>query len=196
MPAAKLFVRELREADIELLADYWSASDPYHLIGMGVDLQKVPPRSDLIAMLSTQLGLPLKGRQSHYTIWEVDCTPIGHCNVNKIRFGCDAYMHLHVWRSDQRRRGLGAPLVRESLRYFFGQLELEDLYCEPYALNPAPNALLAKTGFELIKQYTIVPGAINFKQPVNRWHMSRPTFEALDTGVVAKGTIRGVDHRQ
>jgi RimJ/RimL family protein N-acetyltransferase len=180
MSAAKLSVRELREADFELIADYWSRSDPNHLIGMGVDLQKIPPRSNFIAMLSSQLILPLKKRQSYCTIWEIDCKPIGHCNVNKIQFGCDAYLHLHIWRSDQRYHGLGAALVRQSLGYFFGHLQLQDLYCEPYALNPAPNAVLAKSGFEFIKEYTTVPGAINFEQQVNRWHMSRSKFEMLE----------------
>jgi len=181
MSAAKTSVREIRKADIELIADYWSRSDPTHLIGMGVDLQKVPPRSDFIAMLTSQLTLPLNERQSYCTIWEIDSKPIGHCNVNKIQFGRSAYLHLHIWRSDQRQHGLGTTLVQQSLRYFFDQLQLQDLYCEPYALNPAPNAVLAKVGFNFIKEYTTVPGAINFEQQVNRWHMSRSEFEMLET---------------
>ncbi len=180
LDAAKLSVRELRESDIELIANYWTRSDPSHLIGMGVDLTKVPSRSDLIAALCAQLSLPLEGRQSYCTIWQMDSIPLGHCNVNKIRFGRDAFLHLHIWHPDRRRRGLGAVLVRQSLWYFFDRLALQDVYCEPFALNPAPNAVLAKAGFAFVKQYTTVPGAINFEQPVNRWHMSRSAFEALE----------------
>ena len=44
---------------------------------------------------------------------------------------------------------------------------LENLYCEPYALNLAPNGTLLKLGFKLVKQYETTPGSINFYQKVN-----------------------------
>jgi RimJ/RimL family protein N-acetyltransferase len=173
MNSAIMSVRELQEADIALIADYWSTSDRKHLLSMGVDAAKLPTRSDFIATLSAQLALPLAQRPSYFTVWQIDAQSIGHCNVNKIRFGCEAYMHLHLWHPNQRGRGLGSALVRRSVRYFFERLDLQDLYCEPYALNPAPHAVLAKAGFAFVKDYTTVPGAINFEQPVKRWHMSR-----------------------
>lgn len=172
-------VREIRESDIALIADYWSGSDPNHLIGMGVDLRKIPSRLEFVAMLSTQLALPLDERQSYCTIWELSGTPIGHCNVNKIRFGRDAFMHLHIWRSGQRRRGMGVAFVRQSLRYFFERLGLQEIYCEPYALNPAPNAVLAEVGFVFVKEYTTVPGTINFEQSVKQWRMSRSRYDLI-----------------
>jgi RimJ/RimL family protein N-acetyltransferase len=177
--APEVSVRELREGDIELIADYWVQAEPDYLVGMGVDLSKVPTRYDFIRMLSDQLKLPLKMRQSFCTMWQEGHEAIGHCNVNKIVFGQEAYMHLHLWRRERRYRGLGVSLVRQSLEHFFDQLELQDLFCEPYALNPAPNAVLAKVGFSFVKEYTTVPGAINFEQKVNRWHMTRAQFASL-----------------
>jgi RimJ/RimL family protein N-acetyltransferase len=115
-------------------------------------------------------------RQSYCTIWQEGRQAIGHCNVNKLVFGQEAFMHLHLWCPDRRYQGLGMPLVRQSLKLFFGRLELQDLYCEPYALNPAPNAVLARVGFDFDKQYVTVPGSINFEQMVNRWRMSRAQF--------------------
>jgi RimJ/RimL family protein N-acetyltransferase len=193
MSAVTLSVRAMREADIALIADYWSDSDRNQLLAMGVDRAKVPAREDFIAALSAQLGLPLEERQSYCTIWQADGKPIGHCNVNKVRFGCDAYLHLHVWYPDQRRRGTGSALVWQSVQYFFERLALQDLYCEPYALNPAPNAVLAKVGFVFVKEYTTIPGVINFEQPVKRWHLSRARYAAItrDLALSAAGPKAG-----
>jgi RimJ/RimL family protein N-acetyltransferase len=98
--------------------------------------------------------------------------PIGHCNVNKIIFGEEAYMHLHLWQNNTRQKGMGATLVKKSIPFFFKNLKLKRLYCEPYALNPAPNKTLEKIGFQLVKEYVTVPGYLNFEQPVKRWELT------------------------
>ncbi len=60
-----------------------------------------------------------------------------------------------------------------SLPFFFKNLQLKNVFCEPYALNPAPNRTLEKVGFECLEEYVTVPGYLNFEQPVKRWRMSR-----------------------
>ncbi|MDH3508372.1 MAG: GNAT family N-acetyltransferase [Gammaproteobacteria bacterium] len=179
MVTGKLSARELRQSDIDLIADYWSQSTPDHLIGMGVDLKKLPARSDFVSMLSGQLGLSPEDRQSYCTIWEVDNQPVGHCNVNSIKFGEKAHMHLHLWRLDLRFRGAGVSLVRMSLPFFFERLQLKDLYCEPNSGNRAANRVLEKVGFYFIQTYKTVPGSIMCEQDVNRWHLSRTKYAKL-----------------
>ncbi len=173
-----LSARELQLDDIELIADYWVQADGEHLVGMGVDISKRPARSDIVAALSHQLKKPIGQRQSYGTIWEVGGEPVGHCNVNKIVFGLEAHMHLHLWHASRRHRGLGPALIQCSLPFFFEQLQLQDLYCEPYAMNTAPNRALEKAGFEFVQQYVTLPGAINFVQKVKRWRMSRARYLA------------------
>jgi len=46
---------------------------------------------------------------------------------------------------------------------FIQKLELQRLYCEPYAESAAPNRVLAKLGFHLVKRYRTTPGIINFR---------------------------------
>jgi RimJ/RimL family protein N-acetyltransferase len=179
MSLGNLSARELRQSDVDLIADYWSQSTSDHLIGMGVDLEKLPTRSDFVSMLSSQLACSPDNRQSYCTIWEVDNQPVGHCNVNSIEFGNKANMHLHLWQADLRFQGIGASLVRMSLPFFFEQLQLKDLYCEPYSRNRAPNRVLEKVGFDFVRAYKTVPGPINFEQDVNRWHLSRTNYLAL-----------------
>jgi RimJ/RimL family protein N-acetyltransferase len=174
-----LSVREIQEGDINLITNYWLRADNTFLQGMGVDLNKMPAEKEWKAILSEPLGLPLKEKKSYCIIWQQDGMPIGHSNVNKIIFGEEAYMHLHLWKAGLRQNGSGAALVKMTLPYFFENLELKKLYCEPYALNPAPNKTLEKAGFTFVKEHITTPGWLNFEQPVNRWELSYDSFKSM-----------------
>jgi ribosomal-protein-alanine N-acetyltransferase len=174
-----LHVREIRLADIGHIADYWLSSSSEHLLGMGVDLAKLPSREALALALEAQISAPLETKKSYALIWESGGKPIGHSNLNPLELGGQAHMHLHLWRSGERRRGLGTALVRLSLPFYFEKIQLQTLYCEPYALNPAPNKTLQKLGFKLEKTYTTVPGSLNFEQEVHRWKLTHERYKAL-----------------
>jgi RimJ/RimL family protein N-acetyltransferase len=113
----------------------------------------------------TTEGQSIEEKKSYCIIWLVDDTPVGHSNINKIVFGEEAFMHLHIWDNTIRKKGFGTEMVKRTLPYFFNNYKLRNLYCEPYALNAAPNKTLEKVGFEFVKQYTTTPGWINFEQP-------------------------------
>ena len=179
MKHAQLSVREIRKEDVELIVKYWLKSDPNFLIGMGVDLSKLPSEEALSNMLLEQIETPIEKKPSYALIWEFEGTSVGHSNVNKIEPGNSAYMHLHLWNQMHRRKGMGAQLVHMSLTHFFENLKLNLIYCEPYALNPAPNRTLEKLGFEFEKEHITVPGSINFEQRVNRWKLTREKYYQL-----------------
>ncbi|WP_299883481.1 GNAT family protein [uncultured Lacinutrix sp.] len=174
-----LNVREIQEKDIDLLADYWLKSSDDFLIGMGVDLSKLPKREDLINMFSSQIKTNIKDKKSYALIWELDSIQIGHSNVNNIIYGKEANMHLHLWKTNTRQKGIGTELVKKSLPFYFDKLEIEKLICQPYALNPAPNKTLKKLGFKFIKKYRTIPGSLNFEQDVNRWELTKENYKTL-----------------
>ncbi len=91
-----LSVREISAQDIESLVDYWTKSDPAFLVSMGVDLVRGPAPDDLREMLQQQLSQDYQEKKSYCIIWLVDGSPVGHSNVNKIIFGEEASMHLHI----------------------------------------------------------------------------------------------------
>lgn len=175
----KIRVRELASNDIMFIADYWLNSDKDFLISMGVDLNQLPTREGLTKMLNNQINLPDSEKASLAMILEVNGKPAGHCNVNGITYGQEATMHLHLWTSDNRQKGLGTTMVLKSLPAFFDRLKLETLWCEPYSHNPAPNKTLKKIGFEFIKRYLTIPGSLNFEQEVNRYKLTREQFEEI-----------------
>lgn len=164
-----LSVREIEMEDIPRICNYWLHSEDDFLVNLGVDLSKIPSREELTQMLQSQIETSYDQKQSYALIWCLDDEPIGHCNVNNIEFGKLAYMHLHIWDIGKRRKGLGVALVNLSLPYFRKYLDLKKIYCEPYAINAAPNRTLEKVGFIFEKEYTTIPGSLNFEQPVKRW---------------------------
>ena len=173
-----LSVRELKTEDIDLITQYWLNADTAFLGGMGVAINKIPNADEWKAMLSEQLNQPIEEKKSYCIIWQVNDTPIGHSNINKIIFGEEAYIHLHIWNADARRKGYGAAFIKMTLPWFFNKYKLKKLYCEPYALNDAPNKTLEKAGFEFIKEYMTIPGWLNFEQPVKLWEMSYDRFKS------------------
>lgn len=174
-----LSVKELTTDDVPRVASYWVDSEPAFMQSMGVDLSKIPSRNDLVEMLSAQLTQTYHEKKAYAIIWLVNGEPVGHCNVNKITFGEEASMHLHLWKQDTRQKGMGTALVKLTLPYFFKNLQLKKIWCEPYALNPAPNKTLGKVGFEFVKEYVTVPGSLNFEQPVKQWLLTRDKFETI-----------------
>jgi len=174
-----LTVRPSHESDIDLIADYWLKADAAYMQSLGVDLAKMPKRAEWQQMLQQQLTQDYPDKQSYGIVWELDGRPVGHSNINKIVFGSEAYMHIHIWYADVRKLGYGATFIRQTIPYFFEHMQLKKLYCEPYALNSAPNKILQKVGFTLVDSYTTTPGWINFEQPVNLWCLTKAAFEAM-----------------
>lgn len=174
MQGTTLEVREMLPGDIELIASYWTTASPESLLAMGADPGKLPSRENFIGMLHEQLLASPEQKKSYCIIWILDGRPVGHSNINKIIFGEEAFMHLHIWDPGLRRSGLGIKFIPLTLPYFFKTCQLKKLFCEPYAHNPAPNKLLENCGFSFVKTYRTVPGAINFEQDVNLWELMAP----------------------
>jgi len=174
-----LSVRELSESDIPLIIRYWLESSPDFLTNMGVDLSKMPSREQWEQSLMEQLSQSIPEKQSYCIIWELDGVPVGHSNINKIQLGEAACMHLHIWKEDARQKGIGTELVKMTLPFFFENYRLKTLFCEPYALNPAPNRTLEKIGFELLKTHITTPGWLNFEQSVNLWALTSTQYQQL-----------------
>lgn len=174
-----LSVREMEQRDIQAIADYWLYAEAAHLLRMGVNIARMPSREKWEQMLTQQLAQDYRSKGSYCMIWELDGKAIGHNNVNKIIFGSEAFMHLHIWDQALRLKGNGAQLVKMSLPYFFKNLELQAVYCEPNALNDVPNKTLERVGFKLVKEYITIPGYLNDEQPVKLWELSREDFEKM-----------------
>ncbi len=166
-------IREIKADEFDLVISYFLEADEAFLLGMGVEKDKLPAAASWRKLLDDDYNKPLAQRGHYYLIWELDGEPVGHSNINEIIFAKEAKMHLHLWNPEARRHGNGTFFVRQSITHFFETFDLQNLFCQPYAHNPAPNHTLASLGFELLETTHFAPGWLSFPQDVNIWLMTR-----------------------
>jgi RimJ/RimL family protein N-acetyltransferase len=158
-------------ADYERMIEYFHSANEALLAVMGVDRRRLPAREAWLERLLPDLERPASHKQTYYLSWRANDVPVGHSNVNQISFGQQAFVHMHLWRASQRRGGMGQKFFDRSLRLFISALSLERVICEPHAQNTAPNRVLQRAGFRLVRCYRTTPGLINSEQDVNRWEL-------------------------
>ena len=169
-------VREIQKKDLRGLSNYWFTRSEKDFLAMGADASKFPTRKQFDQMIRQQIDSPMKDKKSYALIWELDGKQIGHCNVNQLEYGKRAHMHLHLWSEQNRKKGIGSTLLQLSIPFFFENLKLKTLWCEPFSQNPAPNKTLPKAGFQFIKKYETIPGPINLLQEVCQYKMTKNKF--------------------
>jgi RimJ/RimL family protein N-acetyltransferase len=145
----QLSIREIKEQDFSSIVNYFLDADKEFLLGMGVDSSKLPKRKEWLNLLLAEHTKPVERKKFFYVIWLLNSEPVGHSNINKISFGEEAYMHLHLWHADRRKNGMGFELTKKSIPYYFDHFQLKRLYCEPSAFNPAPNNTLRSSALNL-----------------------------------------------
>jgi RimJ/RimL family protein N-acetyltransferase len=160
--------------EYELMLDYFYKADDPFLRGMGVDRLKLFERNKWLHALLADHEKPDGERDRFYLVWIFRGTRVGHSSINNIVPGDEAFIHLHLWKSQLRGAGLGTEFVRRSAAFYFERFNLQKLVCEPWAENPAPNRVLEKLGFAFVRRYRTIPGVIAFEQEVNRYELRRP----------------------
>ncbi len=161
-------------SEIGIRIDYFhNAPDPY-LRSLGVDRASLPTPAAWRSTYTADWALPMQERKGLALLWQLDGRAVGFSSSDRIVFGVEAYMHLHLLEADNRQKGLGSEFVKKSAEYYFRVLQLERLLCEPNAFNIAPNRTLQRAGFRYVLTHETQPGPINFFQATTRWVMDRP----------------------
>ena len=150
------------------------ASDPITLPAyVVVDSRELPPPEKWLQYYTHEYSKPIEKRRTFLVMWKSDDTAIGFSTADKIMYGEEAYMHLHILNAQQRNAGSGTACVKETVKIYFDALKLERLFCEPNAFNVAPNRTLQSAGFKYIKTHKTIPGPLNYHQAVTRWMLEK-----------------------
>jgi len=166
-------VREMTDPEFDIVIDYFFKATPEFLETLGVDPTRLPTPGSWRERFQREQARPIEQRTWLAVIWLKRDQPVGFSSSDKITYGEQANMHLHVVDPERRNRGYGAECVRRSADIYFERLKLKRLFCEPNAFNVAPNRTLQKAGFKYLKTHMTVPGPLNFHQAVTRWVMER-----------------------
>ena len=167
-------MREMRLDETGVIVDYFHTSTPEHLDTLGVDPTRLWDAAEWRRWFEADRAKPLPERASFQLAWLLDGRVVGFSTVDALRVGEQANMHLHIVEPDRRRSGLGVAYVRRSAALYFDALGLRRLFCQPNALNTAPNRTLQAAGFRYVKTLVTVPSRLNYRQAVTRWALDRP----------------------
>lgn len=174
MNEPRMAVREMELADVDYRIDYFhNASDEY-LRGLGVDRARLPSREQWHAFYEEDYAKPIAERANYSLLWVLDDQIVGFSTTDRIVFGVEAFMHLHVAEESLRGRGLGSRFVRASTAVYFDVLALQRIFSEPNAFNVAPNRALQNAGFTYLFSHETTPGPYNLFQVTTRWVLERP----------------------
>jgi RimJ/RimL family protein N-acetyltransferase len=166
-------VREMASSEFDIVIRYFLRATPEYLDMLGVDPSRLPTPDGWRERFQRESARPIEQRGWMLLIWLSDDQPVGFSSSDKITYGEQANMHLHVTDPERRNQGLGAECVRRSADIYFDRLRLKRLFCEPNAFNVAPNRALQKAGFKYLKTHMTVPGGLNYRQAVTRWVLER-----------------------
>lgn len=172
---ARLRVREMELAEVDLRIAYFHDASDDHLRVLGVDRALLPSRQAWREFYEIDYARPIQNRDNYLLVWELDDEIVGFSSTDQISFGEQAFMHLHILDSGHRRSGMGTQFVRQSAAIYFQVLELQRLYCQPNAFNVAPNRTLQRAGFRYVfTKQQMAPSSINFPQAITRWVLDEP----------------------
>ena len=114
-----LTVREMTGSEIDIIIDYFQNSTPEHLETLGVDPTRLPRPESWRERLRQRCALPVEQRAWCSWSGSTDDRPVGFSTADKILYGEQANMHLHVTEPERRQQGIGADCVRPSVDIYF-----------------------------------------------------------------------------
>ncbi len=182
MAPPRIAVREMRADEIHIRSDYFHGATDAELLALGVDRARLPSPRAWQESYEEDRSRSLEERSGYALVWMLDHVVVGFSTADRIVFGQQAFMHLHILDADRRRRGLGTQFVGLSARAYFEAFCLQRLFCEPNALNVAPNRTLQQAGFRYVLSRECTPGPINFPQVTTQWVLERDRAELVDRG--------------
>ena len=160
-------------AEVGIRINYFHDASDEHLRLLGVDRSLLPTRQAWRAFYEEDYARPIRERFNYALVWQRNGQVVGFSSTDRIDFGNEAFMHLHVLEPRLRSTGLGTQFVTLSAQIYFEVLELRRLFCEPNAFNVAPNRTLQRAGFRYLFTHEAQPSSINFPQVTTRWVRDR-----------------------
>jgi len=160
-------------AECEEMVDYYLGLGAEGQLAMGIDPERLPERDAWVATVRADLDKEDAERERYYVAWLLDDERVGHSSLSHIEVGVKGHCHLHLWRPELRRAGVGPLLLARSIDLYFERFDLATVVCEPRAENPAPNRALPKLGFRLVKRYRTTPTSMAYEQDIHRWEVTR-----------------------
>jgi RimJ/RimL family protein N-acetyltransferase len=172
----EITIEKLKYNQVDLIVEYWYSLSDSELLKFGADKTRFLKPKEWLQKLKDEISKPVEQNQFYYFLWHLDGIPVGHSNIDQIKYGDSAFMHLHLWKSKLRQKSLGFQFLQKTIPLYFKTFQLEKLFCEPNSENVAPNRVLEKLDFNFVGQFEKKPNWITFHQKVNQYVLNSKDF--------------------
>ncbi len=118
-------VRPMTLQETAHIIAYFHAATPEHLEILGVDPSRLPPASQWQRLYDLMFDQPVEQRSSFLVSWLSGDDFFGFSTADKIRFGQQANMHLHITNPSLRSQGIGVECVKQTIELYFQSSETQ-----------------------------------------------------------------------
>jgi RimJ/RimL family protein N-acetyltransferase len=155
-------VRDLTEADIPLVLDYWFRSPPGFIESLGADPMKLPAEAQFAESLRQRLRTNAGRVRSKLTSLAIlhEGRFVGFHNLNPLVEGDFGIFHAHVSRPEFRRRGVAACSYPQACRVFLLRFDLKRILFKTPAQNVGAIRVKEKLGIRFIGEERVELGII------------------------------------
>jgi RimJ/RimL family protein N-acetyltransferase len=155
-------VRDLSEADIPFVLDYWFRSPPGFIASLGADPTKLPAEAQFADSLRQRVlmnaGLERSRLASLAILHEGQF--VGFHNLNPLVEGEFGVFHAHISRPEFRRRGVAECSYPQACRVFLQRFDLKRILFKTPAQNVGAIRVKEKLGIRFIGEELVDFGII------------------------------------
>lgn len=186
-------------ADIVHILDYWYEASPEYLHTLGVAREKLPSRSKMAEMLARKIEY--ESRPTILTV-KLNGVGVGVHELTHIEPDISAVMHAHIWRAQNRGRGIGVISYLRAMERFFEAHGFQRIIFETPTANHAANRIkrtlgIAPSGHGTIYLPIMIEPVATTHYEVERADLPRITAHAESEWRLAPGRVAfGADDDQ
>ena len=169
-------VRDIEEADVQTLVDYWHGSDSEYLRSLGVDVTKLVSQEETRNRFLSSVP-PSQSDQRRATFIVASSEQIiGYTNLHIVSPE-EVYAHIHILQKGIRSKGLAYVLFLEMLRIFFSCLPIEKLIFQTSPENKSLHRLIQRFGFTPTRAYLSNPDGMARAGEFHIYEISRESVK-------------------
>lgn len=179
MPPGVVAVRDLAEAEVPAVLDYWFRSPRSFLESMGVDLAKLPQEAAFEETVRRRVREAAAGTSKLNTVAILlDGQPVGMHTINPLVEGDHGIFHAHLWRPESRGRGVAMRSYPLACRLFLDRFDLKRILFKTPAQNTGAIRVKEKLGIRCTGEEIIDFGVIRAGTLAKVFELTREEAEA------------------
>jgi RimJ/RimL family protein N-acetyltransferase len=155
-------VRDLSEADIRFVLDYWFRSPPGFIESLGADPTKLPAEAQFADSLRQRVRMNAELDRSTLASLAIlhEGQFVGFHNLSPLVEGDFGVFHAHISRPEFRRRGLAECSYPQACRVFLQRFDLKRILFKTPAQNVGAIRVKEKLGIRFIGEELVDFGVI------------------------------------